>query len=548
MPKQQQPTQTIEITNFSGRLTRILNGDMNSGFANFANSWGYDPFSKPGNLTWNAQASSISGILSMPVAGIKDTNPFFHLLDSKGNYYWMKNSSSSNTNGVIHFNALDDAVVSILGTIPDTYVYGGNLENFSGDVYASGDNTIYDINGGIGSTTFTSVTGSASILSATPHPLKQFVGKLYFGNGNNIGEISSNIITTNAKLSPGLPSGMTVTDLDVTPEGDYLLITASFASPPYFGSASQLASSNTFQNYAAQSEIFYWNGSDVTATASRSLPSFPSPALSTFLDKQYTVMQDTFGMALMEGTQKLLTLPNNMNPTANALTPNGTFITWVSSEGTGAVNSSSTTYSSVFASLYYYGQLDQEVPPGLWRMNRISPISGNYTIQYTPFNDVINNYSFYGQEVYGFGKHFVGTQDAFANPPSYSSVVGRLHRFVLNPAANTSPVSGVYETQSQLFSKRATIKQIRVYTEPTVSGNGFQIDVIGSNGTVQTNGTFNYTFTAGSDITKVQGSLERIDFNPAMLDLFTVSLRVTNTGTTNMTIKKIEIDWAQSGK
>ena len=58
--QQQNPTQTIVITNFGGRLTRILNGDMNFRFAKFATSWGYDPFSKPMNLTWLPTPNDIS--------------------------------------------------------------------------------------------------------------------------------------------------------------------------------------------------------------------------------------------------------------------------------------------------------------------------------------------------------------------------------------------------------------------------------------------------------------------------------------------------------
>ena len=43
---------TLEINNLGGPLTRRNNGDINSGEARFETSWGYDPYSKPGNLTW----------------------------------------------------------------------------------------------------------------------------------------------------------------------------------------------------------------------------------------------------------------------------------------------------------------------------------------------------------------------------------------------------------------------------------------------------------------------------------------------------------------
>lgn len=544
-----QEVKTIEITNFGGRLTRVLNGAMNSGFAKFASSWGYDPFSKPGNLTWNYATSSIAGIQHMPLAGIKTQDPFFYLLDNTGLFYWMKNSSASYVIGPgnVTFNPLDDAVVSVLGTVPDSYNYGGSMENFAGNVYVTGDSSIATVMG-LPSPTFNSVVGTTgSVVSGIPHPLQEFVGKLYYGNGNNIGEISSGIVTTGSKLSPALPTGMVITDLDVTPEGDYLLITASFASPPYLGPVdASFAGTGNFQNYSAQSTVFYWNGTDTGYTSFRSLPSFPATALSTFLDKQYTVMQDTFGMALMEGNQKLLTLPNNLVPEANALTPNGTFVTWVSPEGTGPVNAAQTRYSSVFASLYYYGRLDEENPNGLYRMDRISPISGAYTIQYAPFNAVINNFSFYGDAVWGFGKHFIGTQDA--KPTNYSSVVGRLHRFTLNPTANTTPTNGVYETQTELFSKRIALQEVRVYCEPTVAGNAFQLDIIGGDGNPVAGGTFTYTFGDILDPQTNSQSVERINFSPSLKTLFACAIRFTNLGSVNMTVRKIEVDYSQEGK
>jgi hypothetical protein len=127
------------------------------------------------------------------------------------------------------------------------------------------------------------------------------------------------------------------------------------------------------------------------------------------------------------------------------------------------------------------------------------------------------------------------------------SVLG-FYGFTLNPSGTVAPQLGVYETQNQLFSKKIGLAQIRVYTEPTVAGNGFQIDVIGGDGNVIDNGTFNYSFVAGSDQTQMQGALERINFNPNINTLFSLGIRLTNTGTTNMTIKKIEIDYSEEGK
>jgi len=44
--------QTLTINNFQGRLTRYMDGDINSGFAKYTTTFGNDPFTTPGNLTW----------------------------------------------------------------------------------------------------------------------------------------------------------------------------------------------------------------------------------------------------------------------------------------------------------------------------------------------------------------------------------------------------------------------------------------------------------------------------------------------------------------
>ena len=65
------PTKIID--NFTGSMTPKLNGDMNSGYSQWLNVFGYDPFTKPGNLTWNEMQTQIdsagSVITDLIVAG-----------------------------------------------------------------------------------------------------------------------------------------------------------------------------------------------------------------------------------------------------------------------------------------------------------------------------------------------------------------------------------------------------------------------------------------------------------------------------------------------
>lgn len=540
--------QTITINNFTGRLTRYLNGDLNSGYAKFATSFGYDPFSKPGNLLWNLQPTDIkstgrSSITSVGLAGFKTSDPFYTMVDAGGKVYIISTNLSTINVGVnVTTNALYDnpSLIANYSTLTGPFNYGaGIVPVTTGEFLLSSDTRVLDIQADLSGSSVLAIFTS-SVTANIPHPLIEFLGKNYYGNGNNIGEIDG-VIINGARLSPPLPSGMRVTDLDVTPEGDYLIITASdSASPQSRDYIAQLTTGPI--NYAANSYIFYWNGVDDGVTTYKKLPSFPAQALETFLGSQFTFIQDAFGAALLEGNKKLLTMPNNLQPMPNALSANGTFLTWSCVEGTGSVTSSTVRYDDTFTSLYYLGKLDEENPTGLWRMLRIAPTSDQAYI--SPMNQVINNFSQMGDLVVGWGKHYVSTEER--NSPYPDTITQHFYRWVLNPGGNTAPVLGVYETQTQLFSKRMHVVQVRVYTEDTVANNGFQLDLIGADGTsFYTN---SYAFVAGSDVQKLQGSLERINFNPNADAGYALGVRLTNTGTTNMTIKKVEIDWSPEGK
>ena len=60
----------LTIDNFSGRLTRIVNGDINSGFAKFNTTYGSNPLATPKQLTWFEQPTSIL-TTTEPITGLK---------------------------------------------------------------------------------------------------------------------------------------------------------------------------------------------------------------------------------------------------------------------------------------------------------------------------------------------------------------------------------------------------------------------------------------------------------------------------------------------
>ena len=547
--------QTITITNFSGRLTRIINGDLNSGFTKFTSSFGYDPFSKPMNLTWLETPTSVTGVTTnLPQAGKVLSNslagPNVHVLDQGGKWYQILSSSQSNSN-----------LNSVIGvaSISGSYNFGTSMEFFGsvvgtdlasnrlGKLYVGGDSGVRSINPD-GSAD--AMVGSGSFYTPNVYkPLKPFIGSLVFGNGNTVGlidstgTVTSSVISTGTNsgiysaLNPALGSQAKVLDLEVSTSNDYLVIASSeIAQEERLDSTGY----DIVETFGSQDgKIALWNGTDGTVTAATSVPTYLLSAIQTYFKNNSFFAADAFGAAFNDGNGKLLSLPNNKPPLQNAVATNGNFITWACPETDGTKR---------YLSLYYYGQLDQENPAGLYRVLRWASAQANGFISKVPLNLLVSNkYVTVNQAqnalaTYGLGKHFIGVNSVNGATQNW------LLSFLITPTGTGTPQSGVYETQTQLFSKRISISQIRVYTEPTVAGNGFQLDLIGSDGAVITNGTFNYSFVAGSDETQLQGALERINFNPGTKTLYSLGLRITNTGTTNMTIKKIEVDWDEQGQ
>lgn len=542
--------ETIVVDNFYGSLTRKLNGSLNSGQAKFTTSFGYDPFSKPGNLIWLEAPTDISGPINDLIVAAKNrfegasASTFIYALGSSGKLYKIQ------PNTIINPNA--DSVVGVFSVLSNgaSYNFGGSLEfygyNYNASVatiYVGADGQVNRINSdGTGDT----VVGSKA--NYTPNryrPLAQFIGYLIFGNGNNIGAIDStgtvvsSVVSTHyEQLSPTLPLENNITDLDVSVDGNYLSITTSGVSNENIltVSSDRQAAAASFGN------VFNWNGTDRGITSFKTIPSYAVTALQTYLDNNSFFSDDSFGASISNGSQKIVSLPGNKSPFANATTVNGNFLTWVAPE----VNVAGTGLN---ASMYYYGQLDNENPIGLWRVLRYSSTLTTGFIYQTPMNIMTNNkYSTVNNAItaittLGYGKHYLSVMDVNNSTTKYT-----LQRFLITPTGNGTAQTGVYETQTQLFQEKVTIKEVRVYTEGTVTNNGFQIDIIGTNGAVMSNGTFNYTFVAGSDPTLVQGSQDLVDYNPAILPTYGIGIRVTNTGTANMTIKKIEVDIAKAGK
>ncbi len=551
---------TITISNFGGRLTRILNGDLNSGFAKYNTSFGYDPFSKPMNLTWLETPTDITGtaitdLVLASVSRVENGNMFVYALGSTGKLYKIQpNSSSSATvDSVVGIGSVaaggptfnKGASMQLFGF--SSVVGGGSTGSVLGRIFIGSDGQINKINVDFGGD---AVVGSGpNYVQNRYRPLAQFIGKLIFGNGNTIGVVDStgtvtsplNVSSVYSQLNPGFPPETYVTDIDVNPNGTYVAISSSgIQTEGPLNFVDTTGSLNPSETSAGN--VFYWNGTDQAATASQFTGAVGINALQNYLNRNMIFSGDAFGTSVGTEFEKEISVQNTKPPFPNATAVNGNFLTWVAPEvvsnGTGMVGS-----------LYYFGKLDQETPNGLYRLCRVTNtmISG-FMIQ-APYNTLVNRKYQYVNTTsssiisLGLGKHYLSFFERNSGNNKFT-----LQRFLVTPTGSGTPQFGVYETQTQLFSNRIGIAQVRVYTEPMVAGNAFQLDLIGADGSPISNGTFTYAFGDVRDPQSNSTAVERINFNPNTKTQFSLGIRVTNTGTTNFCIKKIEIDLEEQGK
>ena len=538
--------ETLTITNLGGPLTRRNTGDIKSGLAKFENSWGYDPYSKPGNLTWMEQPTSIlSGqggnggpIVAMKqrTEGITGATTYVYAINSTGTgdeLYKIQAISGSNPN----FDS-----PSLIGTLSDaSFGQGASIEFYGSTekIWVGSNEMVQKINfSGSGAT---SILGTSSYFStADPRPLKTFLGKLYFGNGPNIGEIdSTELMVTGTKLSPGLPSGMYVRDLDTTSDGNYLQITATRGQ----SEQSPLGDVNPGLSLS-ESYKFYWNGIDAGVTSFEHYPGIRLTTNVVIGSNNNTFGYDQNGLGVLNGQQKILTLPKNQAPLHGATFSTSNMLGFATVEyEESAVRSR--------GAIYNYGQYDNEVQPGLYRLLRHNGVAQDHVLAVPTVVNVSNLV---------YSHPFIVTQSSIASVAKmyFSTVEGsvasgsashqhKLWRFPTVPTGMGSIVAGTYETQTQMFSKKAKIGEVRVYTEPLIGGNDFVVDLIGSGGSVMAGGSQRFQVATGS----VATGTDMVQFNPAMAPTYALGVRITNssvTGVANWTANKIEVDYSEAGR
>ena len=534
---------TLTITNLGGPLTRRNTGDIKSGLAKYETSWGYDPYSKPGNLTWMEQPVSILSGTGGDANGVIVAMKTRPQTGTAGQYGVRAISSGR---ALYHIRVNDDSTTNPNFDSPSvlaTSLPGGGLDLNANMVFYGNPLKIFHLGNVVAKVNFDGSApasiANASVVSGSGG-LATFLGKVYFGNGNNIGEIdSTELLVTERKLSPGLPENVIVKDLDVTTDGNYLQLTVSELDeqPALDGSDEDTGIAGSINSHK-----FLWNGIDSGATASEVHKAVTLTANDVFGDKNYSFGLDQAGAAIFQGSEKIITLPKVRSPNPGATFSTSNMLAFCASE----YDENNTRFT---ASLFHYGQYDNEVQTGLYRLLRHPAQVEDDVIQVPTALQVSNllytrRISGYTGNIAGRSKVYFSTveEDAASTSRDY-----KLWRFETAPTGNASIVAGTYETQTQMFSKKVKVPEVRIYTEPLIGGNDFIVDLIGSGGSVMAGGSQRFQVATGS----VATGTDMVHFNPGIAPTYALGVRITNssvTGVANWTANKIEVDYAEGGR
>lgn len=529
-------TKTIVIDNFTGNMTRVINGDLNSGNAKYTQTFGVDNYAQPKNLTFMENAISIGGavvtgcVMAMKTR-VENSIMYVYAIDHLARLYKIQVNNPL-TNNPVYDNPV---LLATLVVNSPTFLYGASLEFYSPAgtefIYIAHDTGLNQIN--FNGTGELQVAYMGGWIGNVPHNSRQFLGKVFYSNGPNVAVLdSTNTITSYAVLNPGLPANFQVRTVDLTQDGVYLVIVATRANQYSILSPSPDINSTI----ATESMIVYWNGTTAAATSSSSIPSFVMSAYKTFANFEYSFGYDLTGAIVMNPLQKILTCILARSPLPNAVTANGNIIGWMVPEFVnGFMN----------ATLFLYGQLDAENPIIFTRQYRmVSSLSGGDIIN-IPSVCITSNFELLGATS-GYAGGLVSLGKLYFSTIEYNGVTTayKLYSFTNVPVGLGTATSGVYETQTQLFSHKIKSTEIRVYTEPLVTNNAFKIDLIGSNGNPISNAS--NTFTVGTGATAT--GLDMLQYNPTMGGTYALGVRITNIGSVNSIIHKIEVDYQPFGK
>lgn len=530
---------TLTIDNFRGSMTSYLNGDINSGLTNVIEVFGYDPFIKPGRLTWHEiptqidpEGEVITDLIMAARPRVESGILYLYAIGHLGRLYKIQVNDPTTFNP----NYNNPVLLATLTAQSPTFTRGGFMQFFGATekIYIGHDKGVTSINFDGTSEAFVGVLGSWT--QTVPRPLQQFLGKLYVGNGANLAEIDSTAtVTTYSKLSPAFPSGTQVRDIDISPDGNYLQSVVTELALSDMTSTSV----DTAILSAADSYIFKWNGSDTGYTSYTSYLSTTLSANLMFGEKQYAFGYDMLGGGIYNPINKLLT-STPLSAFSESPNPNA-----VGSAGNIAYWSTPLPFEGFLEMITcVFGTISEfEIEPGYWCPLDIQASGDETDILRIPCMVSVSNFA-QGASSSGYTDNIFGSPNTYFSTLETSDAPTTAYRFYswpLFPAGLGTPTLGYYETQTQLFSKKVQIKEVRIYGDPWIANNAFNIYMIGSGQQV----LHTQTFTAGTNLTV---GADYAWYTPQIAPTYALGIGIENAGTTNHTINKIEIDYNLGGQ
>jgi hypothetical protein len=524
---------------------------MNSGMAKYPTTFGNDPFSNIGNLTWfqspvqiDSGASVITDLIMAMRPRLESGITYVYAIGHTGRLYKIQVNDPTSYNPAVNSPTL----LATLVINSPTFKYGSSIQFYGSTekLFIGHDKGVTKINFDGTNETFVGTLGSYT--ANVPRPSNNFTGKLYFGNGNNLLTIdSTETVTTYATLSPAFPSGTYVRDLDISIDGNYLQIVVSRLTPPDMTSTTQ----DTNSLSTADSYKFLWNGSDAGYTSFETFNSYSLNTNTTFGSNSYTMGFDLGGGAIYLNGDKEITLPNFLSPNFASMWSSGNMLGFIAPE----LNN-----GFMKASMMQFGQYDYETTKGLFRNFTMAATSPETDIIQVPCSGIVSNLLF-GASSNGYAGNQVGTPQLFFSTLETSAAPTTQYRFYsfnTYPTPNTRSfgttgfIPGVYETQQEtslklfrnIISRKFKPTQVRLYLQQSANVTfpaKFTIDLIGSDGTPMNGGSKTFTMT---------GSLLHNDFvwyTPATQPTYSLGVRITNVNGANWVGEKLEVEYEEAG-
>lgn len=532
------------IDNWVGRLTRDSIGEMDSGMSLYPTTFGNDPFSNIGNLTWlenpvqiDPNASVITDLIMCSKTRLESGITYVYSVGHTGRVYKIQVNDPTTYNP----NYDNPTLLTTLTINSPTFKFGSSIQFYGSTqrMYIGHDIgvTMIDFTGA--NETF--IGSPSSYTANVPRPSVVFQGVTYWGNGSNIAAIdTTNTVTTYAKLSPGFETNTFVRDLDVSPDGNYVqIITSGLNSPNLTSTVQDTTSLSSTDSYKS-----LWNGSDAGVTSRETYSGYSINSNVSFGSYSYTMGYDLGGAAIYTNASKIISLPNSISPNFEAMFSTGNLMGFAAPEN---VN------SFLSGSIFVYGQYDIETIKGLYRLLRISATAPQTDIIQIPMCLIVSNL-FYGSSSAGYSGNQVGSAKLYISTLETSSTPTtkyRLYKFTTVPTGLGTSINGVYESQAQtsyrlfrnILKKGFKALEVRFYTQALGANNSFRIDLIGVGGTPISGAS--QTFTVGSNVST---GATYVQYNPQMAPTHALGIRITNLGTANWVALKCEIDIDEFGK